>query len=382
MCERETADEVSGIAATAPLFVTSEWGQKVQSVLRQVAVSEVPVLFLGETGVGKEVFARYVHSQSPRAHRPFVKVNCAALPSELIESELFGFDRGAFTGAHASKPGLFELANGGTILLDEIGDMGLSLQAKLLQVLQDHSFQRLGGRNPIHVDIRIMAATHHDLERESRKGKFRDDLYYRLNVITIHVPALRDRREEILPLAEFLLRKHAPNDAAVPALPESLKRELLSYTWPGNVRELENVMRNLLVFRDTGLVQQELRRRKSSMATPVEAFARPDIQCERAQPVHRPASLLGRIDSARDEAEATAVTDALNGACWNRRVAAKMLGISYKTLLYRMKKLGITSRQMYASAENHDTLGIVYPASDDVPQFGQLQTRRRVTQSA
>jgi two-component system response regulator AtoC len=380
----KTADADCATPAGDALFVDSAWGKKMHSVLKQVAVSDVPVLFLGETGVGKEVFARYVHAQSPRAHRAFVKVNCAALPSDLIESELFGFDRGAFTGAHASKPGLFEVANGGTIFLDEIGDMSLSLQAKLLQVLQDHSFQRLGGRTSVRVDVRVMAATHHDLERESRQGRFRDDLYYRLNVITIHVPALRDRREEILPLADFLLRKHAAPGAPAPELSAPLTQELLTYAWPGNIRELENAMRNLLVFRDQDVLEEEIRRRKTSICLHGETVGTGELCPSRPDAV-APApgsSLLRKIYSARDEAEANAVTSALNRGRWNRRVAADILGISYKALLYRMKKLGITSRSRYDVAEDTAAVTSISPGSDKFPQNEQPPIQHRSRQRA
>src|SRR6185503_15441552 len=170
----------------------------------QIGWSEAPILVQGETGSGKEVIARELHANSPRSKKIFLKLSCAALPSELVESELFGYERGAFTGAFQKKPGMFELADGGTLLLDEIGDMDFKLQAKLLQVLQDQEFQRLGGKETIHVDVRVIAATHCDLERAISEGRFREDLYYRLNVVTIRVPPLRERQEDILPLAEFL----------------------------------------------------------------------------------------------------------------------------------------------------------------------------------
>ncbi|MBZ5582675.1 MAG: sigma-54 dependent transcriptional regulator [Acidobacteriia bacterium] len=196
--------------------------RKLQDLLGQIAWSEAPVLIHGETGVGKEVIARELHARSPRAKRAFLKLNCAALPSELVESELFGYDRGAFTGAFQKKPGMFELADGGTILLDEIGDMDFKLQAKLLQVLQDHEFQRLGGKEIVKVDVRVIAATHRDLRRAIVEQLFREDLYYRLDVISIEVPPLRERKADILPLTEFLLRKHSAPGAASIRLPTTL----------------------------------------------------------------------------------------------------------------------------------------------------------------
>jgi len=307
----------------------------------RIAVSDVPVLLQGETGVGKEVLARQLHARSSRARRPFLKVNCAALPSELIESELFGYERGAFTGAFRNKPGKFELADGGTILLDEIGDMDLRLQAKLLHVLQDGEFERLGGRDPVRVDVRVMAATHCDLEAALREGKFRADLYYRLNVITIRIPPLRERRDEILELAQHLLRKHTPPGQRPPTIPPSLREALLAYDWPGNVRELENVMRRYLVLQDAEMVARELTLRNltrpSSLLAP--AAASPAVNGSGG-------SLLEKVDEAKREAEREAILSALNATRWNRKRAARLLGVDYKALLYRMKKLGIGEERM------------------------------------
>jgi len=193
-----------------------EWIRKMEPLLKRLAASDVPVLLQGETGVGKEVLARHIHNQSLRAGKIFLKLNCAALPPELVESELFGYERGAFTGAFKSTAGKFELANGGTILLDEIGDMDLRLQAKLLQVLQDREFHRIGAREATQVDVRVIAATHRQLESQIEQGEFREDLYYRLNVLNIVVPPLRERLDEIVPLASFFLRKYAGADASVP----------------------------------------------------------------------------------------------------------------------------------------------------------------------
>src|SRR5690348_13719910 len=190
----------------------------IQLILGQVGWSEAPVLIQGETGSGKEVVARELHANSPRAKKAFFKLNCAALPSELVESELFGYERGAFTGAFQRKPGMFETADGGTILLDEIGDMDVRLQAKLLQVLQDHEFQRIGGKDTIKVDVRVIAATHRDLETAIQHGKFREDLYYRLNVVNLHVPPLRERKEDLVAMTEFLMKKHAKTPGAIPPI--------------------------------------------------------------------------------------------------------------------------------------------------------------------
>jgi two-component system response regulator AtoC len=230
----------------------------ISEALRKTAAWNVPVVLRGESGVGKEVLARELHLLSPRASREFVKINCVALPSELLESELFGYERGAFTGAFRAKPGKFELADGGTILLDEIGDMDLKLQAKLLQVLQDGEIHRLGGKEPVRVDVRVLVATHRDLERSIAEGNFREDLYYRLNVVSIEVPPLRERKDEILPLAEHFLEKHCQPENDSPALTDELRMAFLTYDWPGNVRELENVVRRYLVFEDAPSVVRQL----------------------------------------------------------------------------------------------------------------------------
>lgn len=354
------------------------WSERVNALLDRVAGADVPVLLRGETGVGKEVLARKLHAQSRRAGRPFLKLNCAALPSELVESELFGYERGAFTGAFKNTPGKFEMANSGTILLDEIGDMDFKLQAKLLQVLQDKEFSRLGAKDTCRVDVRVMAATHCDLEKAMRDGRFREDLFYRLNIIEVHIPALRERKDEIVSLSEHFLRKYAPHDDV--DIPPRLKQALLDHDWPGNVRELENVIRRFLVFRSVDVVVNELSRRRnharplSASAAPEKANALPamaisDVEEPAAAAVafapsvpapRRPeanghashssarsnctaasASSLADVDQARKKAETEAIVSALNSTLWNRKQAARLLMIDYKALLYKMKKLGI-----------------------------------------
>jgi two-component system, NtrC family, response regulator AtoC len=318
----------------------------IEPLLRQIGASEVPVLIQGETGVGKEVIARQLCSQSPRADKVFLKLNCAALPSELVESELFGYERGAFTGAFQKKPGMFEMADGGTILLDEIGDMDFKLQAKLLQVLQDQEFQRLGGKETIHVDVRVIAATHCDLESAIAEGRFREDLYYRLNVVTIPVPPLRERTDEILTLAEFFLRKHSrPGMAPLPVTP-SLHQALIAHYWPGNIRELENVMRKYLVIRDADIIGDDLRLRTLRRAAPAlasqkgkVAAAGASVGADYEEPPATP--ILRQVTKAKEQAETDAILAALNSTRWNRKQAAQILNIDYKALLYKMKKLSI-----------------------------------------
>ena len=320
----------------------------VEPILKLIGSSEVPVLIQGETGVGKEVVARQLCAQSPRANKAFLKLNCAALPSELVESELFGYERGAFTGAFQKKPGMFELADGGTILLDEIGDMDFKLQAKLLQVLQDQEFQRLGGKETVHVDVRVIAATHCDLEKAIIDGKFREDLFYRLNVVAIRIPPLRERQDEIVPMAEFLLKKHAqPGTAPLPVTP-ALHQALVAHAWPGNIRELENVMRKYLVVRDAETIIEDLRARMLRRATsggqpnpPKVAAAGVSTGARYDEPPVSP--ILARVNRAKEQAETDAILAALNSTRWNRKQAAQLLNIDYKALLYKMKKLSIES---------------------------------------
>ena len=318
--------------------------RSIHKLLPPVAWSEAPVLIQGETGVGKEVLARQIHSLSRRSHKPFFKLNCAALPSELVESELFGYERGAFTGAFQRKPGMFELADGGTLLLDEIGDMDFKLQAKLLQVLQDHEFQRLGGKETVRVDVRVIAATHNDLERAISQDKFRQDLYYRLNVVSLYVPPLRDLREDILPLTQFLLKKHCGDPP--PEITPQLREALLSHDWPGNVRELENAVRKLAILRNPDVIARDLMTR-ASRRTLMQA---PDL-APRPSPQPLPQPILEQVTRAKHQAETDAILAALNTMRWNRKKAAALLKIDYKALLYKMKKLGINAAEREAARD-------------------------------
>ena len=310
----------------------------VQALLGQIGWSEAPVLIQGETGSGKEVFARELHNRSPRADKPFLKLNCAALPSELVESELFGYERGAFTGAFQRKAGMFEMANGGTILLDEIGDMDVRLQAKLLQVLQDQEFQRIGGKETIRVDARVMAATHCDLEKAISERSFRQDLYYRLNVINLHIPPLRDRKEDILQLAEFFAVKHAMPGMPPPAITTELQNAMLAHDWPGNVRELENIVRKLLALRDAASVARDLNAKIAQKSRVTESPVPTETPVAEPDPK---TPILERVTKANQQAEAEAILAALNATRWNRKRAAAALKIDYKALLYKMKKLGL-----------------------------------------
>ncbi len=343
--EPMTRSRVESQPATSPaananvFFGQNRRMAEIRSLLPQIAWSEAPALILGETGVGKEVLARELHAQSRRCKKPFLKVNCAALPSELVESELFGYERGAFTGAVQKKPGMFELADGGSIFLDEIGDMDFKLQAKLLQVLQDAEFTRLGGRETVRVDVRVIAATHKDLDRAIVVSTFRQDLFYRLNVISLCVPPLRDRKEDVMQLAEFLIQKHARGSEA-PVIMPPLRDAMLAYDWPGNIRELENIVRKLLILRDPDLVIRELRGRVASQRALEPMHSMGDTTAKEVAS----RTILQQVQQAKNQAESAAIIAALESTHWNRKKAAVVLKIDYKALLYKMKKLGIDDR--------------------------------------
>ena len=300
----------------------------IREVAAQVADTDAPVLITGESGVGKEVLARFIHARSGRRDGPFVKVNCAALPQDLLESELFGYERGAFSGALRDKPGKFELAHRGSILLDEIGEMSPHLQAKLLHVLQDGEFTRLGGRQPIKADARVFAATNRTLEKAVAEGTFREDVYFRLSVLRIEVPPLRERREDIPLLAETFLRRYADRyQSAVDRLPAELMELFLRHGWPGNVRELENAVRRYVILPDLEMSRAELRGVSAPPAPPPKADV-PEVS-------------LKKVGAAAAEAaERELVRRVLAETRWNRREAARRLKISYKALLNKVKKWG------------------------------------------
>ena len=343
---RSAVNEPCTAADPAECLLASTWVRRMESFLDQIGACEAPVLIQGETGVGKEVIARLLHSRSQRAGRPFLKLNCAALPSELVESELFGYERGAFTGAFKSKPGKFEMADTGTILLDEIGDMDFKLQAKLLQVLQDHEFERLGGKGTVRIDVRVIAATHCDLERAIFEGRFREDLYHRLNVIGIQVPPLKERVDEILPLADFFLTKFATGGVPLAKITPVMREALLKYPWPGNVRELENLMRKYAVLGQPDQVADELRSRTERTEALRTGAQQPGTRTEPSTPLpsdtfRRKPPTMQKVSEAQRQLEAETILAALNATHWNRRHAASLLNVDYKALLYRMKKLGL-----------------------------------------
>src|SRR5262245_14789435 len=315
----ENLDDELFFLAASPVM------KQIRAQVALIAKVDVPVLLLGESGVGKEILARLIHKMSIRAHRPMVKVNCAALPADLLESELFGYEPGAFTGAAKSKPGKFELAHKGTILLDEIGEMSAALQAKLLHVLQDGQFSRLGGRANVTVDARILAATNIDVQKAIAERKLRQDLYYRLNAFTMTIPPLRERRQEIPPLLTCFMNNLAEKFGKNPLpLSDRLVQECMRYHWPGNLRELGNFVKRYLVLEQESLVIDELRT-KTTAPEDREGF-----------PASARGDLKALVRSLKDDAEAREIQKALENANWNRKIAATQLNISYKALLYKI----------------------------------------------
>ena len=328
------------------LFGTSPKMMEVKMTIEQVADTTATVLIRGESGTGKEVVARMIYGESSRGDKPFVKVNCAAIPHELLESELFGYEPGAFTGATRQKLGKFEQANGGTVFLDEISEMHPALQAKLLHVLQDHEFSRLGGKRDIQVDVRVLAATNKPLERAVEEGVFREDLFYRLNVVSIHIPPLRERREEIPVFLEYFLEKYSQHYGKRPPMfSEYAVTRMMEYAWPGNIRELENLVKRYVIVGNEAQIIRELSTHKPIVAsfagTPAAApvATLPPVQTKPNGSDLEMPSLLEIGRRAAMQAEREAIERVLAQTRWNRRQAAKILKISYKALLNKLKAM-------------------------------------------
>jgi DNA-binding NtrC family response regulator len=297
--------------------------KEVFALVERVAPTSSTVLIRGESGTGKELVARAVHEGSKRKGKPFIKVICAALPETLIESELFGYEKGAFTGAAASKPGRFELADGGTIFLDEIGDLTPATQVKLLRVLQDRELERLGGTQTLKIDVRVLAATHRDLEALVKEGKFREDLFYRINVVPVRVPALRERREDVPPLVEhFLARYRKDHGKPSVRIDAPAVAALQAHEWRGNVRELQNMVERLVVLNQTGLILER------------------DVAACLGRPA--PSAPAAPLGASVAEAEKAAIVEALRSTNGNRTHAAKALGVSRRTLHNKLREYGIT----------------------------------------
>ncbi|MDE2448917.1 MAG: sigma-54-dependent Fis family transcriptional regulator [Gammaproteobacteria bacterium] len=306
--------------------------RRLVELARRVAASGCTVLVVGESGTGKEVLARYIHRRSPRAEQPFVAVNCAAIPENMLEAMLFGYERGSFTGAHTSHPGKFEQAQDGTLLLDEVTEMPLALQAKLLRVLQEREVERLGGRTPVSLDVRVIATTNRRLREEVAAGRFREDLYYRLNVFPLAIAPLRLRRDDVLPLAMQLLTARCRPGEPIPALGAEAAHLLLTYPWPGNVRELDNLLQRALILLSGPVIRPE------------------HIQFELANDAVQPPAAAGTaIATGQDamsslagslvQAERDLILDALRTHQGSRREAAERLGISPRTLRYKLARL-------------------------------------------
>jgi len=317
--------------------------QRLIELARRVATSDCTVLIVGESGTGKEVLARFIHRRSPRATQPFVAVNCAAIPENMLEAMLFGYERGSFTGAQTAHAGKFEQAQGGTLLLDEITEMPLALQAKLLRVLQEREVERIGSRTPIALDVRVLATTNRRLREEVAAGRFREDLYYRLNVFPLALAPLRLRRDDVLPLAMQLLTGRCRPGDKIPALSAEAAHLLLTYPWPGNVRELDNLLQRALILLNGPVIrpehiQFELANEGVPLPTPRERAAQPATTI-RVDAGTGTAEAAGSLASSLDQAERDLILDALRSGQGNRREAAERLGISPRTLRYKLARL-------------------------------------------
>jgi transcriptional regulator with PAS, ATPase and Fis domain len=316
-------------------FSNSPKMEKIKSVIDEIAKTDIPVLIQGESGTGKELVALAIHHNSHRFEKPFIKVNCSAIPQELLESELFGYERGAFTGAQLKKPGKFELANGGTILLNEIGEIDISVQAKLLQVLQDGGFSRLGGNGDITVDARVITTTKDHLEKSMMEGKFRKDLFFRINVMSIFVPPLRERREQIRPFCEYFYNLYTGKYAkSIPPLSPKTIEIFYKYDWPGNIRELENVIKRIILLGEEEVIGGSMGNQANGIISPLRCESFGENRLKAGETLN-----LKRVKrEAAKFAEKELIQKALQETRWNRKKAATMLGVSYKALLYKMQK--------------------------------------------
>ena len=317
-------------------FANNSKMNKIKATIDKVAETDISVLIKGESGTGKELLAQAIHSNSNRKDRPFIKVNCATIPKGLLESELFGFEKGAFTGAHLEKPGKFELANGGTILLNDIGEIDISIQAKLLQVLQEGMFCRLGGNGDVTVDTRVIATTKDHLEETMMEGRFREDLFFRVNVISITVPPLRDRKEQILPLSQYYLNFYKKKyGRETPPLSPIMINAFKEYAWPGNIRELENMVKRIVLFGEEGTVLHGISEKGLDDGSHPKSYGSsfPSPSAE-----NKSLNLKEVGKRAAEVAEKEIIQSTLQETHWNRKQAAKLLRVSYKALLYKIQK--------------------------------------------
>ena len=330
---------------------------KIKSAIKEISKTDISILIKGESGVGKQIVARDIHLHSPRQGNPFIKVNCAAIPRGLLESELFGFDKGAFTGASLKKPGKFELANGGTILLNEIGETDISTQAKLLQVLQDGTFSHLGGKGEVIVNTRVITTTKDHLEMAILNGNFREDLFFRINVMSINVPPLRDRKEQIPPLSQYFFdhyRTKYRRDSL--SLSSQALDTFMKYHWPGNIRELENVIKRIILFGEEGGVLQDL----------TFSLTMKGVKSDTHETFFSPNSMGGMEiinlkeigKKAAEKAERKIIQETLQETHWNRKETAKLLRISYKALLYKIQKFHLDEMKGLPKQEGEQNDGL------------------------
>lgn len=341
------ADRTGSLPPTSLIFGRSALMQTAKQKIDKVALSGVPILIQGDNGTGKGLLAVYIHNRTPKPNAAFVKVNCAAIPGALLESELFGYEKGAFTGAHSSKPGRVELADGGTLFLDGIDEIDMSLQAKLLQLLQDGQFCRIGGQGDRHVQLRVICATNRRLELEIANGRFRQDLYYRINVVSIELPPLRSRAEDIPDLVAYFLQAHRArhNMQARPLSPAALHL-LMRHPWPGNIRELENLMERYVILGSEDAISSELLSWEQTHAVP-------EI------PVEGQIHLKKVTRQAVHDLERKIILSVLEANRWNRKRTASALKISYRALLYKIRRAGLPRKR-----------GTHSPSSDIVPPDG------------
>ena len=324
---------VGEIPPDSVVFGRSEAMLAVRGRLDKLAAANVPVLIQGESGTGKDIIARMIHAQSPWRVGPFVKVNCPAIPGTLLESELFGYEKGAFTGAYGTKPGRVEMAHRGTLFLDEISELDLGLQSKLLQLLQDGQFCRIGAQEDKKVEVRVVCATNRKLEEEIENGTFREDLFYRINVVNLHLPPLRERRADIEELAKYFLEYYNRKyNCRARALSPELITVLQKYHWPGNIRELENLIKRYVILGNEDVITSDL-------VTREQEYFDPDI------PIDGPISLKKITKQAVRELERKVILKVLQANHWNRKQAARALNISYRALLYKIRDAGLPSNR-------------------------------------
>ncbi len=318
------------------IFSDSSQMNKIRTFIDEIAKTDITVLIKGETGTGKELVAQVIHSNSPRKDKPFIKVNCNAIPKGLLESELFGFEKGAFTGAYHQKPGKFELANHGTILLNDIAEIDISVQAKLLEVLQDGMFSRLGGEGDVIVNTRVITTTRDHLEKSMMEGHFREDLFFRINVINITLPPLRDRKDQILPLSQYYLDFYKKKYGKTkPSFSTKAIQIFKEYQWPGNIRELENMIKRMVIFGEENLILEDLSARSGKNGITSES---PDRLLQIPSTGSDNFNLKEAGKRAAEEAEKEMILNTLQETHWNRKKAAQLLHVSYKALLNKIQK--------------------------------------------